>query len=188
MVKYPLLLIGNNNYYQDEINQARAYALNALRSDFDKDICLSCSFGKDSLLCAVILSEALELLKDRRKINLTFFYSGYEKPTFKDWFNYCCESLDKSKFNIKYITPSPFFGYLVRILGAGKINVNPVYGRWCSQFKTDAIKRLNDIIGKNAIQVTGTRAEESARRNIDWKDNGYLRIDRGRPLYRIGGG
>ena len=185
---FPLLLIGDSNYYQDEIKQARAFALNALRSDFDKDICLSCSFGKDSLLCAVILAEALDLLNDKRKINLTFFYSGYEKPTFKRWFDYCCNHIDKSRFNIKYITPSPFYRLGVKLLGCGRVPVNPVYGRWCTGIKTELIKILNDKICKNNIEIVGTRAAESSKRNIDWKSNGYLQTGRGKRAYRIIGG
>lgn len=183
-----ILTIDNPANYQKEIDQARRFARTVLKSDFSAPICSSCSFGKDSLLCAVLLQEALEELNDKRKINLSFFYSGYEKESFQGWFKYCCNNIKKDTFSIKYITPSPFYHYSVKLLGAGRLPINPVYGRWCTEIKTDLIKILNDKINKDALEIVGVRAEESPKRRKDWQETGFHRLKGSKHTFRIIGG
>lgn len=155
-----------------EIESAKQWARRALLSDPSAPIVVNFSFGKDSLLTALIVAETLDELNDQRQITLSFYHSGAEKRTFQNWFDYVRGNISK-RFKFCIIQPAASFSFLVCLLGRGRVPILGKFsrGRWCTQIKTDLLQVLEKRhVG--AIKFIGMRAAESFRRKQDFENNG----------------
>lgn len=163
----------SEEFFKKNIEQAKCYCRSALRSHFDYDVNIGFSFGKDSLLCALLVNEVLEELHDNRKVYLNFYNSGYEKDLFQQWAQYVKSKLPK-RFVFRVIKPAPLFRLSVLMLGRGRTPVNAAYGRWCTNLKVDFIKTLERFSGKKRIRIVGIRGDESKKRKDDIEHNGVF--------------
>lgn len=170
-IKYPLLAISDNSYFEDEIEEARDVIRSTLLDNPDKRAGVSFSCGKDSLLLALLCAEVSKELNRERPLLMSSFVP-YEVEREQKWNQYLIDNIR----GVDWVgaRPGPFHRFSIWILGIGTIPPAPTVKECNKVLKVRPFDKLNKQYKDEVIIYAGTRNEESIRRRKRFEEFGFI--------------
>lgn len=181
-VKYPLLSLGDDNYYKKEIDEARDVIRQTLLDNPDKRAGVSFSCGKDSLLLALLCVEVSKEIGRERPILMSSFVP-YEVEREQKWNQYLIDNIRE----VDWVgaRPGDFFRFGIWMLGVGAIPPAPTVKGCNKQLKVEPFNLLSRQYKNNVIVYAGTRNEESFRRKKRFEEYGFIQPRYIAPISKI---
>lgn len=183
-IKYPLLAISDNSYYEDEIGEARNVIRQTLLNNPDKRAGVSFSCGKDSLLLALLCVEVSKEIGRERPILMSSFVP-YEVDREKEWNQYLIDNIR----GVDWVgaRPGNFYRFGIWMLGIGTIPPAPTVKECNKLLKVQPFDLLKKQYQNDVIIYAGTRNEESVRRRKRFVKYGFIQPRYVAPISKISG-